>query len=146
MIPAVIWQGGMVGRRFGGLSAPQRGEAKGGTSCHGTTPLTHILALGGEQVRVLEWPGPSPTLVAWPRLGGTAEYFGMLAASVPFRILAELYPVVHADSLGLRKPSIVLMDQIRACDLSRIRARIGQLDSQGADRVRTAFRTVFAVE
>ncbi len=57
-----------------------------------------------------------------------------------------LYPSVHADSLGLRKPSIVLMDQIRACDLSRVRSRIGQLDSEGSDRVRTALRAVFAME
>ncbi len=58
----------------------------------------------------------------------------------------ELYPSVGADSLGLRKPSIVLMDQIRACDLSRIRARIGKLDRDGSDRVRTALQAIFAGE
>lgn len=67
----------------------------------GTTPLTHILALGGEQVRVLEWPGEAPTLVAWPGLGGTAEYFGMLADSIPFRMVALDPPGVGAVSTGL---------------------------------------------
>lgn len=68
----------------------------------GTTPRTHILALGGEQVRVLEWPGEAPTFVAWPGLGGTAEYFGMLADRVPFRLAALDPPGVGPVSTSFR--------------------------------------------
>ena len=49
---------------------------------------------------MLEWPGDPPTLVAWPGLGGTAAYFGMLADGVPFRILALDPPGVSLVSTG----------------------------------------------
>lgn len=42
--------------------------------------------------------------------------------------------------------SCALMDEMRACHVSRVRARRGRLDSEGADRVRTAIRAIFAVE
>lgn len=55
----------------------------------------------GQPVRYLEWEGTAPALVAWPGMGGTAEYFELIAEWLPNRILAIDPPGVGPVSRGL---------------------------------------------
>lgn len=57
----------------------------------------------------------------------------------------RLYPALGPGVAGLRTASTVLVDQLRACDVTRIKGLIGKLDASAADQVRAALRAVLGL-
>lgn len=56
-----------------------------------------------------------------------------------------LYPVLQAGAGGLRVPSVVLIDQTRALDASRVSRYLGLLNSEDYAAVHAAVRLIFSV-
>ena len=55
--------------------------------------------------------------------------------------LGDLYPVLAStDRNGFTRPSTALIDNVRAIDPARVRARLGRLDPPEIDAVDTALR------
>lgn len=57
----------------------------------------------------------------------------------------RLYPALGPGVAGLRVASTVLVDQLRACDVTRMRGLIGELDASAADQVRGALRAALGL-
>lgn len=98
-----------------------------------------------------EQEGPRPAvLVGLPTNAGRPRFpVLMLAPVTTFRGQAwalgapGLYPVLGAGAGGLRADSVVLVDQIRALDASRLSRYLGLLTPDDYAPVRTAVRLVF---
>ena len=75
----------------------------------------------------------SPTVIAAARTSQTGK------ARLPTHI--EL----SARSYGLSRDSVILLEQIRTLDKSRLRERMGQLDAPTMDRVNNAIAVSFGL-
>ena len=53
---------------------------------------------------------------------------------------------VSADTCGLSKDSVVLLEQIRTIDKKRLKDRIGELDNTSMNRVNTALSISFGLQ
>jgi mRNA interferase MazF len=56
----------------------------------------------------------------------------------------NLYPKLKAGMGGITADSVVLLDQVRTVDVSRIRASTGALSSAELEPIREGFKAVFA--
>ena len=98
-----------------------------------------------------EQEGPRPAvLVGLPTNAGRPRFpVLMLAPVTTFReqpwvtAAPELYPVLQAGAGGLRVPSIVLVDQTRALDASRVSRLLGHLTPEQYAPVQAAVRLIF---
>ncbi|CAM4088758.1 type II toxin-antitoxin system PemK/MazF family toxin [Deinococcus marmoris] len=57
----------------------------------------------------------------------------------------DLYPVLQVGAGGLRVPSVVLIDQTRALDASRVSRYLGLLTPEDYAPVHAAARLIFSV-
>lgn len=48
----------------------------------------------------------------------------------------KVYPVLPLGAAGLRRQSVALCDQIRACDVARVVSHLGTLESEQFHRIR----------
>ncbi|WP_211252406.1 type II toxin-antitoxin system PemK/MazF family toxin [Deinococcus marmoris] len=100
-----------------------------------------------------EQEGPRPAvLVGLPTNAGRPRFpVLMLAPVTTFRGHAwvtaapGLYPVLPAGAGGLRVPSVVLIDQTRALDASRVSRYLGLLTPEEYAPVQAAVRLIFRV-
>jgi len=100
-----------------------------------------------------EQEGPRPAvLVGLPTYAGRPRFpVLMLAPVTTFREQAwvtaapDLYPVLRAGAGGLRVDSVVLVDQTRALDASRVSRYLGALTEQEYAPVRAAVRLTFGL-
>lgn len=100
-----------------------------------------------------EQEGPRPAvLVGRPTNAGRPRFpVLMLAPITTFREQAwvaaapELYPVLPAGAGGLRVASVVLVDQTRALDASRVSRLLGPLTPEEYVPVHSAVRLIFGV-
>ncbi|MEF2279083.1 type II toxin-antitoxin system PemK/MazF family toxin [Deinococcus sp. YIM 134068] len=99
-----------------------------------------------------EQEGPRPAvLVGLPTNAGRPRFpVLMLAPVTTFReqswvAAPDLYPVLSAGSGGLRVPSVVLIDQTRALDASRVARYLGALTPEEYAPIHAAVRLVFGL-
>lgn len=72
----------------------------------------------------------------------------VIAAAITSQIGKARLPThieLEARSYGLSRDSVILLEQIRTLDKSRLRERMGQLDGETMDRVETAMRVSFGL-
>ncbi len=72
----------------------------------------------------------------------------VIAAAITSQIDKARLPThieLHAQSYGLSRDSVILLEQIRTLDKSRLRERMGQLDNTTMDRVDSAIAVSFGL-
>lgn len=100
-----------------------------------------------------EQEGPRPAvLIGLPTNAGRPRFpVLMLAPVTTFRgqpwvaAAPDLYPVLRAGAGGLRVESVVLVDQTRALDASRVARYLGALTPQDYAPVHMAVRLIFGL-
>ncbi len=73
----------------------------------------------------------------------------VIAAAITSRTSKNKLPThieVYADQYGLAKDSVILLEQIRTLDKTRLKEKMGHLDERVMDRVNSAITVSFGLE
>ena len=95
-----------------------------------------------------EQGGVRPVLIVQNDIGNRHSPTVIAAAITSQKDKAKLptHIPVSADSCGLTKDSIVLLEQIRTIDKRRLKDRMGELDNTSMNRVNTALSISFGLQ
>ena len=95
-----------------------------------------------------EQGGIRPVLIVQNNVGNRFSPTVIAAAITSQQSKANLptHIPLHADSSGLAKDSVVLLEQIRTIDKRRLRERMGELDYDSMQRVNDALSISFGLE
>lgn len=72
----------------------------------------------------------------------------VIAAAITSRMSKARLPThidIYADEVGLAKDSVILLEQIRTLDKSRLKEKMGHLDDAAMDHVNTAIAISFGL-
>ena len=72
----------------------------------------------------------------------------VIAAAITSRMSKARLPThidIYADEVGLAKDSVILLEQIRTLDKSRLKEKMGHLDEAAMDHVNTAIAISFGL-
>ena len=94
-----------------------------------------------------EQGGVRPVLIDQNDVGNKHSPTVIAAAITSQREKAKLptHIELEADSCGLSKDSVVLLEQIRTIDKKRLKARMGELDLNSMTKVNTALSISFGL-
>lgn len=95
-----------------------------------------------------EQGGVRPVLIVQNDIGNRHSPTVIAAAITSQKDKAKLptHIPVSADSCGLTKDSIVLLEQIRTIDKRRLKDRMGELDTSSMTRINNALQISFGLE
>ncbi|MCD7827656.1 MAG: type II toxin-antitoxin system PemK/MazF family toxin [Clostridiales bacterium] len=95
-----------------------------------------------------EQGGVRPVLIIQNNVGNKFSPTIIAAAITSQRFKNDLptHISVHADTCGLQKDSIVLLEQVRTLDKQRLRERMGALDDREMSKVDQALSVSFGLE
>lgn len=94
-----------------------------------------------------EQGGLRPVLIIQNNVGNKHSPTVIAAAITSQKLKAELPTHIHvnADTSGLVKDSIVLLEQVRTIDKQRLRERMGELDVSAMNMVNKALSVSFGL-
>lgn len=112
-----------------------------------------LVALPSQELGGREQEGLRPAVVVGvPEEAGAPRFPVSIVAPLTTREGAwserspELYPRLQAGSGGLRRDSVVLLDQVRSLDIGRVRGYLGSLEEEELDPMRAGLRRMFGFD